>query len=203
MTQKSAICKDKEQFPAALWWGSFFECQKQVNHALRSISPAFLSPALWIMENNIFEKLQSNMNRLLGEFFNINNRQMFMPWWVGRQAGPYVDILENGKNFFVKADLPGVDMEDLDISVSDKALIIKGKVCAEECGESAHYIRRECCSGSFNRAISLPDDADLDNAEAIFRRNVLIVEVPRKTGVVAKVRKVNIVASEWKQKKVA
>jgi HSP20 family protein len=201
MTDKIAIHKGKEQFPNSLWWTPFFDWQKQMNDTLQGISPTFVPPAFWNAESNVFSGFQENINQVFGQLFN--NRQMFTPWLTGGQTEPYVDILENGKSFFVKADLPGVDAGDLDVSVSGNALIIKGENCAESCVEGAHYIRRECCSGSFSRTVALPEDADLDNAEATFSKNVLTVEIPKKAGASAKSRKLPVAANEPKQKKAA
>ena len=203
MTQKIAIHKGKEQFPNSLWWNPFFDWQKQMNDMLQGISPGFVPPAFWNVENNTFDGFQQNMNRLFGDLFN--NRQMFTPWWTGSHTEPYIDIVENDKSFIIKADVPGVDAEDLDMSVSDQgALIIKGE--REDCHEEkgGEYLRRECCSGSFSRTIALPDNADFDNAAATFERNVVTVEVPKKAGVgLAKARKLKIAANEQKQKKAA
>ncbi|MGZ9096827.1 MAG: Hsp20/alpha crystallin family protein [Micavibrio sp.] len=201
MTQKIAIHKGKEQCPSALWWRPFFDWQKQMNDTLQGISPSFVPPAFWTAETNVFSRVQKNVNEMFGQLFN--NRQMFTPWLTGGQAEPYVDILENGESFFVKADLPGVESDDLDVSVSGNALIIKGENCKENFVENAHYIRRECCSGSFSRTIALPEDADLDNAEATFSKNVLTVEIPKKADASEKPQKMPIAANEQKHNKAA
>jgi len=203
MTEKVSIHKGKEQFPNLLWWKPLFAWQKQMNDALQSISPTFVPPTFWDAEDSIFGDWQQNINRLFGEMFN--NRQMFTPWWTGSHTEPYIDIVENNKAFIVKADVPGVDAEDLDVSVSEQgALIIKGerKDCHEE--KESEYLRRECCSGSFSRIVALPEGADLDNAAATFDRNVLTVDVPKKAEVLStKARKLKIAANEQKQKKAA
>lgn len=202
MTQKIAIHKDAEQFPNSLWWKPFFAWQKQMSDTLQKINPAFMPPALWEAEDSAFGGMQHNINQMFGTLFN--HRQMLTPWWMGKQTEPYVDILEKEKVFVVKADLPGVDAEDLDVSVSDQgALIIKGENSEETRTEGATYIRRECCSGSFSRTIALPDGADLDNAAATFNRNVLTIEIPKKAGATAKTRQLTIASHDHKQKKVA
>lgn len=201
MTDKITIHKGQKQFPNSLWWTPFFDWQKQMNDTLQGISPTFVPPVFWSAENSAFSEFQKNINQVFGQLFN--NRQMFTPLLTGGQTEPYVDILENGKSFFVKADLPGVNAEDLDVSVSGNALIISGENCSESYVEDAHYIRRECCSGSFSRTIALPKDADLDNAEATFSKNVLTVEIPKKAGASVKSRKLPVAANEQKHKKAA
>lgn len=201
MSQKIDIHKGKEKFPNSLWWRPFCDWQRQMNDALQSTSPTFMPSAFWNAENNIFSEIQKNTNEIFSQLFN--NRQMFTPWIMGEQTKPYIDILENEKVFFVKADLPGIDAESINVSVSDRALIIKGESCQESSVENAHYIRRECCSGSFSRTIALPENADLDHAHATFRKNVLAVEIPKKSDMPAKARHVPVATSDSKHKKAA
>lgn len=184
MAQKITIHKGDDKSFNALWWTPLFDWQRQMSDALHSNAATFVPPPLQNLEKNILNGWQQNVNRLFSELFN--NRQMYMPWWLGAQTEPYVDILENEKSFFVKAILSGIDKEDLNVSVSDKALVIRGgngKENGKENGlEGAHYIRHECGNGVFCRTIALPGEADLDKAEANFDRNVLIVEIPKKPG---------------------
>ncbi len=196
MTQKISIHKTKEQFPApsALWWRPLFDWQQQLNKTMQNGSAQYAPLSFWPTDEGLMRGWQQNVNRLLGEL--LNQRQMLAPWLLGGQQEPYVDILENEKSFFVKADLSGVDAKDLDVSLSGRELIIRGesgKESNKESGmEDAHYIHHECTHGAFSRTIALPEEADMDQAEARFDRNVLIVEIPKKAGSQSKTRKLAI-----------
>ena len=92
---------------------------------------------------------------------------------------PSVDISETKKNFIVKAELPGLDVKDVKVSLSGDLLIIKGekKREEEEKDEHHHYIERY--SGSFQRSFQLPTSVKGDKVEAHFEKGVLKVSIPK------------------------
>lgn len=200
MTQKIAIHKGKEQPRNSLWWKPLLAWQEQMNDTMRQATPSFMSPIFWSAEEGILDTMQKNMNRIYGEVFN--TRHMLSPFLMGGRAEPYVDIIEKEKSFIVKAHIPGIDAEDLDVSVSESALIITGEHREEESTEGSRYIHRECQS-SFSRTIAMPEDADMDHASATFNRNVLTVEIPRKHAIPEESRKLKIASHEEKGKRAA
>ena len=92
---------------------------------------------------------------------------------------PSVDISETKKNFIVKAELPGLDVRDVSVSLSGDVLIVKGekKKEEEEKDEHHHYIERY--SGSFQRSFQLPTAVKGDNVEATFDKGVLKITIPK------------------------
>jgi HSP20 family protein len=97
------------------------------------------------------------------------------------QAGvfPLMNVSENRGNYYVRAELPGLKAEDLDIYVTGNSLSIAGerKIPSED--EKATYHRRERESGAFNRMISLPTDVDTAKVEARCVDGVLTVVLPK------------------------
>lgn len=109
-----------------------------------------------------------------------------------RAAGvyPLVNVTEDGDNYWLRAELPGVSVEDLDISVTGKSLAITGerRIAGED--ESAKYHRKERESGSFSRMIDLPNLVDGEKVEAKLLNGVLTVRLPKAES--AKPRQIKI-----------
>ena len=79
---------------------------------------------------------------------------------------PRVDIVERDDEIFVKAELPGVDKDDMEITMTDKSVTIKGASKSEEKTEKGSYHRWEISQGSFSRTVSLPGEVNTDKAKA-------------------------------------
>ena len=92
---------------------------------------------------------------------------------------PLINLTEDKDNYFVRAELPGVKGDELDIQVTGKNLSISGsrKIAAEE--ESAKYHRREREAGTFSRIIGLPGEIDSDKVEANLENGILTVVVSK------------------------
>ncbi|ADD68265.1 heat shock protein Hsp20 [Denitrovibrio acetiphilus DSM 12809] len=105
---------------------------------------------------------------------------------------PSVNITEDNDNYFVRAELPGMVSEDLEIEFSGKKLIISGerKIASE--GTNVKYHRREREAGKFSRAIMLPMEADGDKAAASMKNGILTIKLPKREEV--KPRKIAISA---------
>lgn len=103
---------------------------------------------------------------------------------------PSIDIFEKGDNFVVKVELPGMKQEDVDVSVSEDTLTIKGERNPESSVKDEDYYRSEIAYGSFYRSIVLPSSVDTKNIEAVYEDGILRVTLQRAAG--AKPKKVNI-----------
>lgn len=132
--------------------------------------------------------LQDDMDRMFQDFFGGTS----LPAWTQEASFPAIDIIENGKNFKVKAELAGMQPEDVEISVTDGFLTIKGEKQEEKEEKEDNYLRRETSYGSFQRTVALPETANTDKAEASFKNGVLSIEVPKKAEAVQKPKKIQI-----------
>jgi HSP20 family protein len=133
-----------------------------------------------------FESLHREMTRLMDSVSGT---------WRGRSdAGvfPALNVSEGGDNVYVRAELPGVNAKDLEISVHDNNLLIEGerKIGAE--GERASYHRREREGGTFQRVISLPTRVDAGKVTAVCKDGVLTVTLPKAAE--AKPRQISVTA---------
>lgn len=95
------------------------------------------------------------------------------------QKIPSVDVIDRDSEILVKAELPGVDKKDLDISVTNNSVTIKGKTCHEEKEENDNYYRCEISRGSYMRNIMLPADVDENKSKASFKDGMLEITLPK------------------------
>jgi HSP20 family protein len=118
-------------------------------------------------------QLQREMNRL--------TRRAARP--VARRGGrvfPAIIVSATDERLVVRAEVPGMKLEDFDISVSDDTLTVQGSRSTGEELEGGWYHRRERESGGFSRAIRLAAEVDGDRAEATYVAGVLTVSLPLK-----------------------
>ena len=93
---------------------------------------------------------------------------------------PSVDVIDREEEVLVRAEIPGVDKENLEVSVSDDRLTIKGSTRQEkEEKEAGEYTRREMSRGSFTRVVTLPANVDGEKAGASFKDGVLELTLPK------------------------
>ncbi len=117
------------------------------------------------------EAWRNTMEQLFNEFPRTNypeNRPWLLP----------LDVLETEDKYIVKASLPGIDPDALDITFSDNILTIQGEVRAEEDADG-NYLLRERRLGLFQRSIALPERVEADKIEAIYQDGVLTLAIPK------------------------
>ncbi len=105
---------------------------------------------------------------------------------------PTVDIYEEGNEVVLKADMPGIEKKDLDISVSGGFLTISGHRKKEEKVEKGTYFRYERSHGSFFRRFELPSDVDAEKVKAHLENGILEVRIPKTEEVKGRSRKIAI-----------
>lgn len=92
---------------------------------------------------------------------------------------PNIDVIDRDDEILVKAELPGVDKKDIEISMTPNTVTIKGKTSHEEKEEKGDYYRCEITRGSYARTLSLPADVDEDKAKASFKDGILELTLPK------------------------
>jgi len=95
------------------------------------------------------------------------------------QWNPAVDLYEKDDHFVIKAELPGVDKNDIRVDLKDRVLSLSGQRTYDNEVKEENYYRKERSYGKFQRAFSLPADVDSDKITAEFKDGVLRVEVPK------------------------
>ena len=138
---------------------------------------------------NLFN-LHNEMGRIFGDAFGSQESETDMeetPWV------PRVDIAETENGFEIRAELPGVSENDVNVSVTDNLLIIKGEKQQEEETEGKNYHRVERRYGSFQRSFTLPRHIETDAINAEFKDGVLTLGIPKAE--VAKPTEISIKAN--------
>jgi HSP20 family protein len=135
--------------------------------------------------------IQSEMNRLFNTFFegpaSHGNGTATTRRWI-----PAMDLAETGDEFVLRADLPGLSENDVNIELEDNVLSISGQRKSEHEERKEGYYRVERASGSFSRSLTLPEGVDPDKVQAHFDNGVLEVRIPKPAQ--RKPRKVTISA---------
>lgn len=133
--------------------------------------------------------LQKEMNSLFERFFG---RESLPSFFGARAFAPLLDVVETREAVEVRADLPGIGKENLEISVTGDMLTIKGekKSDREEKDQNYHLVERSC--GSFQRSVSIPSYVMTDKVTAEFKDGVLTVKLPKKEEVKSKSVKVEV-----------
>ncbi len=137
--------------------------------------------------NNDVWGLQSDINRLFDAFmtpFDGNESRYSL--------SPKLDIAELKDKFEIKAELPGIDEKDINLSIEDGVLTISGEKKSENEEKNKGYYLKECSYGSFSRAVRLPDNIADDKIAAKFNKGVLTIDMPKREPLPNKVRKIEI-----------
>jgi HSP20 family protein len=121
--------------------------------------------------------IQSEMNRLFNTFFEAQgpgNSGSTLRRWI-----PAMDLVETQDDFVLRADLPGLTEEDVNIELEDNVLTVSGERKAEHEERKEGYYRVERASGSFSRSLTLPEGVDPNKVHATFDNGVLEVRIPK------------------------
>ena len=132
-------------------------------------------------EHMLRPALFSDMDRMFDDFFG---RRWLRPVGWDRPIGelvsmPSVDVIDRDDEVVVRAEVPGYKKEDIEISVSDSSLTIKGEMKTEEKEEKGDYYRCEISQGSFSRVIALPSEVDESKAKASMKDGMLELTLPK------------------------
>ncbi len=145
---------------------------------------------------NPFQAFREEMDRLFDSFLG------GMPVPRGMRSGfltpehmrPSLDVKESDAEAVVKADLPGVDEKDINLTIHNGVLTLRGEKKSERTDERENYHLMERSYGSFQRSIRLPESVDEDKVEAKFDKGVLTVTLTKRPEAVKAQKKIEIKA---------
>ncbi|MEJ2376936.1 MAG: Hsp20/alpha crystallin family protein [Pseudolabrys sp.] len=142
-----------------------------------------------------FAQMRDEMDRVFDSFLGRNlfgRPTAVSSLSTAEMVAPDIDVRENDKEITFEAELPGIDEKDVQITVRDGVLSLKGEKKSErdEKKETYHLIERSF--GSFERSFRLPDTADQDKISADFSKGVLRVVVPKRAEAVQAEKKIPI-----------
>lgn len=133
----------------------------------------------------LMRRLSEDMDRLFGEFFGGRSALGFRGSAFGESTTwPEIEAFRRGDKFVIRADVPGMNKEDVRVEVVDDELCISGERRSESEQTEGDYYAAERSYGAFCRTIPLPHGAKADTASASFDKGVLEIEmeVPAETG---------------------
>ena len=132
--------------------------------------------------------LQEQLSRVFGDVPERTGEESNLTAWA-----PAVDIYETENELVIKADLPEVNPQDLDIRVANNILTIRGERKFEKKVDEENYLRMERAYGSFSRSFSLANSVKSEEIKADYQRGALTLHVPKREDAKPKQIKVNVV----------
>jgi len=135
-----------------------------------------------------------DMERWFEDFFR-RPFPLFAPSLLPRlrmEMTPTADIFEEGEDVVVKAELPGMKKEEIEVKLTENTITISGEKKKEEKIEKKDYYRVERSYGSFKRAFNLPSEVQMDKAKAQFKDGILEIRIPKTEEAKKKEKKVMI-----------
>lgn len=163
-----------------------------------------LVPALWGGNKNVpirheeehpFSVLQREINSMFDDFFK--GFSTFPAEMMEGRAGGYVpkiDMTENETELNIKAELPGIDEKDIEVSLANDVITIQGEKKEEKEEKGKDYYHVERSFGSFRRVLPLPVGIDTEKAAASFKKGILNITIPKTEEAKGKVKKIAIQA---------
>jgi HSP20 family protein len=142
-------------------------------------------------EQNPIAALQRDMNRAFESFWTQASRS-FGGLTGSGDGVPRSDVVETDNGVEVSVELPGLDEKEVEVTLTDEALTIRGEKKVERREEKRGYYVSERSYGSIYRSIPLPAGVDSDKAEATFKNGVLTVRLPQSPEAKAKVKKIAV-----------
>ena len=139
---------------------------------------------------------ERDMDRMLEEFFGRSVR----PWWPERwfrfdemeARPPAVDVFEEKDDIVVKAELPGMEKDNIEVNLTDHTLTIKGEKKKEGEVKKENYYRAERSYGSILRTLELPKEVQSDKVKAAFKNGILEIRMPKTEEAKSKEIKVKV-----------
>jgi HSP20 family protein len=130
-------------------------------------------------EDDPVRTMQQSIDRIFDDFWRRFDLPMLGDDGSARAVVPRVDVRETDQEVEVVAELPGMNEEDVDVSVAQGMLTIRGEKKSEREQEGDGYVLRERSFGRVERIVPLPEGLDVDAAKATFKNGVLTVTIPK------------------------
>lgn len=161
------------------------------------ITPAYLPSPFSLMS-----EIMRDVDRVMRDFVGSGTR-IVTPPGPSRLASlapsafsPSVEVLEREGELVVRADLPGLERDDVQVEIEDNRIVLSGERTQRNEDQRAGYYRSEVAYGRFSRVIGLPEGARADDASATFTSGVLEITVPLEQNGSARRRRIEVKSGE-------
>lgn len=142
----------------------------------RSLTPRRWQTAIPQDSADPFRSLHREMNRLFDDFWPSSFQGQAVP----TSLSPSVDVHEDDKTLTVSVEMPGLAEKDIEVSITNESLVVRGEKKSERDDKEGDYHIAERSFGQFERRLRLPDYVDADNADAHYRNGVLTITFPKR-----------------------
>ncbi len=130
---------------------------------------------------------RNDVNRLFDDFFNLRTAGLFDSEWL-----PAMDVYDDEKNFYIKADVAGIEEKNLDVTLNGNVLTLSGKKEEEKKNEGKNYIFSERRAGSFSRSITLPAGFRQKEVKGELKDGVLTITIEKEEPVKSEKIKIDV-----------
>ncbi|HXG21043.1 MAG TPA: Hsp20/alpha crystallin family protein [Methylomirabilota bacterium] len=154
----------------------------------------------WQNPFGLLSSFRRDMDELFNRFFGDWERGG-TPWasMMGAVYAPRVESCVQDNTLLIRADLPGVDPKDVEITVEGNQLTLKGERKAQQEAKEGNYFHREVSYGGFARTFTIPEGVKAEDVHATYRNGVLELSIPLPASMVAKKIPIEIGGEERKQ----
>ena len=141
-----------------------------------------------------WDDMERMFGRMFDEFWQRPHFDLIPEFWPRGNgiSAPAVDVYEEKNAVVVKAELPGIEKDEVEVNVNESLLTIRGEKKKEEEVKDTDYYRMERSHGMFSRSVALPVEVDAAGAKAKFSNGVLEVRIPKAPTAKGKSRKLQI-----------
>ncbi len=134
------------------------------------------------------KSFRNDVNRLFDDFFNIRTAGLFDSEWL-----PAIDVYDDEKNFYIKADVAGIEEKNLDVTINGNVLTLSGKKVEEKKEyEGKNFIFSERRAGSFSRSVTLPAGFRQKDIKGELKNGVLTITIEKLKPVKSEKIKIDI-----------
>jgi HSP20 family protein len=141
-----------------------------------------------VSEEHPLLSLRNNIDRMFDNFFR--GFEVEPSGLAASMFNPNIDVADNGKEIRITVELPGMDENDIDLSVTRDTLTIRGEKKDEKEEKNASYHRMERVYGLFSRTIPLPLEVNVDAAKADYKKGVLTINIPKTEKALKETKKI-------------
>jgi HSP20 family protein len=141
---------------------------------------------------NLFDSFRQEMDKLFDDFFGGFDLRPFPT--KPDTFIPQIDVVDTDKEIRLSAELPGMDDKDIEVSLTNDTLIIRGEKKEDTERKGKGYYHSERTYGSFTRTVPLPIEVDTANVEASFKKGVLTIRLPKTNQAIGKAKTIAVKA---------
>lgn len=142
---------------------------------------------------NPFLAMQQELDKAMDNFLHwFETPKYSLQNFENSKLFPSLDIIDEKDHIKVEAEMPGLGEKDIQVSISDGMLTIKGEKTTSTKDKNKNYLMREISFGSYERSIALPTSADSSKAKATFKKGMLWVDIPKRSEAIKQAKEIKV-----------